>query len=346
MVELIKTCPIWGNEYRAQGTYDPETKLYEVEESERTFSGYKIIGQLLDSFVRPMPDSEKARLTTWLIDQWCIENYRPRITFRVCQGLISKQPLPVHVRADRLLTFISCNTRSQHFGKFVHFQEIWNKLIAWSESTDQSEVQFFLEYLEEKGWLERAPLGPQRGSNVHWRVSVEGHARVDEHLNDENTINSHQSSLSMRDDESTTKVQTTEDYDHDFFICHASEDKDDLVRELAELLRAKGSRVWYDEFTMKVGSRLRREIDRGLVNSRFGIVVVSEHFFAKEWPQKELDGLFSLDTQDQNRILPIWHKVTKDEVARRSPTLADIVALNTGIQSIGEIADELLAMVP
>ena len=132
---------------------------------------------------------------------------------------------------------------------------------------------------------------------------------------------------------------------YDFFICHASEDKDDLVRELAELLRAGGARVWYHEFTMKVGSRLRREIDRGLANSRFGIVVVTEHFFAKEWPQKELDGLFSLDTQEQSRILPVWHKVTKDEVARRSPTLADIVALNTGIQSIGEIADELLKMV-
>ena len=218
-------------------------------------------------------------------------------------------------------------------------------MLAWSESTDQSDVLYLLDYLEKKGWLERAPFGPQIGQYVNWRVSVEGHARVDEHWNEENVINSHQSSLSMRDDESTTKVRTTEDYDHDFFICHASEDKDDLVRELAELLRAGGAGVWYDEFAMKVGSRLRREIDRGLANSRFGIVVVSEHFFAKEWPQKELDGLFSLDTKNQNRILPIWHKVTKDEVARRSPTLADIVALNTGIQSIGEIADELLEMV-
>lgn len=131
---------------------------------------------------------------------------------------------------------------------------------------------------------------------------------------------------------------------YDFFICHASEDKDDFVRELAELLRAKGARVWYDEFTIRVGNRLRREIDRGLVNSRFGIVIVSDHFFAKEWPQKELDGLFSLDTEEQSRILPIWHKVTKDEVARHSPTLADIVALNTGVQSAEEIADELLRM--
>ena len=133
---------------------------------------------------------------------------------------------------------------------------------------------------------------------------------------------------------------------YDFFICHASEDKDDVVQELAEILRDKGAEVWYDTFELKVGSRLRREIDRrGLVNSRYGIVVVSSHFFAKDWPQRELDGLFSLDTQDQSKILPIWHKVTKDEVSERSPILAGILALNTGVQSIEEIADELMTRI-
>ena len=132
---------------------------------------------------------------------------------------------------------------------------------------------------------------------------------------------------------------------YDFFICHASEDKDEVVRELAERLRSRRAKVWYDEFTLSVGSRLRREIERGLVHSRFGIVVVSESFFAKDWPQRELDGLFSLDTKEQSRILPIWHKVTRDEVAQRSPILADLVALNTGVQSIDTIVEELLLKV-
>ena len=132
---------------------------------------------------------------------------------------------------------------------------------------------------------------------------------------------------------------------YDFFICHASEDKDEVVRELAERLRSRGANVWYDEFTLSVGSRLRREIERGLAHSRFGIVVVSESFFAKDWPQRELDGLFALDTKEQSRILPIWHKVTRDEVAQRSPILADLVALNMGVQSIDTIVEELLLKV-
>ena len=133
--------------------------------------------------------------------------------------------------------------------------------------------------------------------------------------------------------------------DYDFFICHASEDKESLVRHLAETLEAKGASVWYDEFTLSVGDSLRREIDRGLANSQFGVVVLSEAFFKKEWPQRELDGLVTLEIQGRSRILPIWHKVSLDEVARYSPTLADKVALNTSLKSVDDIAVELLGLV-
>jgi hypothetical protein len=130
--------------------------------------------------------------------------------------------------------------------------------------------------------------------------------------------------------------------EHDFFISHASEDKDGFVRELAGSLRAEGAKVWYDEFSLRVGDSLRRSIDRGLANSRFGVVILSEAFFRKEWPNRELDGLVALETQSESRILPIWHKVSKDEVARYSPTLADKVALNTSLKSIAEITSALM----
>lgn len=132
---------------------------------------------------------------------------------------------------------------------------------------------------------------------------------------------------------------------YDFFICHASEDKDGFVRKLAKALETRGARVWYDEFTLNVGDSLRREIDRGLGNSRFGVVVLSESFFNKEWPQKELDGLVTLEAHGLTRILPIWHKVSVDEVALYSPTLADKVALNTSLKSVEDIAEELFRLV-
>jgi len=130
----------------------------------------------------------------------------------------------------------------------------------------------------------------------------------------------------------------------DLFISHASEDKDEFVRPLADVLQALGVDVWYDEFQLKVGDSLRRSIDKGLANSRFGVVVLSSAFFAKNWPQYELDGLVAREMNGAKVILPIWHRVTKDEVMKFSPTLADRVALNSSIKSIQEIAVELASV--
>ncbi len=128
---------------------------------------------------------------------------------------------------------------------------------------------------------------------------------------------------------------------HDAFISHASEDKPDLVRPLAEALTAKGLRIWYDEFQLTVGDSLRRSIDKGLVGSRFGIVVLSPDFFAKNWPQYELDGLVAKENEGKKVILPLWHRISKNDVMKYSPSLADRVALNTAMFTIQELADKL-----
>ncbi len=132
---------------------------------------------------------------------------------------------------------------------------------------------------------------------------------------------------------------------YDLFISHASEDKEDLVRPLAVALESLGVHVWYDEFTLKVGDSLRRSIDSGLSNSRFGTVVLSSSFFQKNWTQYELDGMTAREMDGRKMILPIWHKVTKNEVLQFSPTLADKIALNTSISSIEEIAQSITEVV-
>ena len=93
---------------------------------------------------------------------------------------------------------------------------------------------------------------------------------------------------------------------YDVFISHASEDKSHFVRELAIKLEEQQIIVWYDEFSLKPGSSLRRSIDFGLSKSRFGIVVLSNNFFKKEWPNWELDGLVARQNSLENEmIIPI-----------------------------------------
>lgn len=129
---------------------------------------------------------------------------------------------------------------------------------------------------------------------------------------------------------------------HDVFICHASEDKDDFARPLAEALRAHHLEVWYDEFTLSVGDSLRETIDRGLSSSRFGIVVLSPSFIQKRWPIRELNGLVARETAEGRKlILPVWHNVGRDDVLKFSPPLADLRA-SLSEAGIDTVVNELL----
>lgn len=123
----------------------------------------------------------------------------------------------------------------------------------------------------------------------------------------------------------------------DVFICHASEDKNSFVRPLAEKLKEKHIEVWYDEFSLSPGDSLRRSIDIGLSKSRYGIVVLSRNFIKKEWSNWELDGLVQRQIDEKtNLIIPIWHKISKKDVIRFSPPLADKIAImsNRGLDSV------------
>jgi hypothetical protein len=80
---------------------------------------------------------------------------------------------------------------------------------------------------------------------------------------------------------------------YDVFVCHASEDKG-FVARLVNALKGRGVKVWYDEDLLRWGDGLRGAIDRGLANSRYGIVVFSKAFLKKKhWTEHELNGLFA-----------------------------------------------------
>jgi hypothetical protein len=128
---------------------------------------------------------------------------------------------------------------------------------------------------------------------------------------------------------------------YDVFISHASEDKDAIVRSLANALTAKGLKVWYDEFSLRIGDSLRQKIDRGLASSRVGLVVLSPSFIAKGWTNYELDGIVTRTVSGEQILLPIWHNITKQQVIDFSPSLADKVARSTATHTVEEIAAEI-----
>lgn len=132
---------------------------------------------------------------------------------------------------------------------------------------------------------------------------------------------------------------------HDVFISHASEDKDDFVRPLADALIAQGLNVWYDEMTLRIGDSLRQKIDKGLANSKVGLVVLSPSFIKKGWTNYELDGIVTRAVSGEQVLLPIWHNITKQQVVDFSSSIADKVARSTANHTIEEIAIEIAELI-
>jgi len=130
----------------------------------------------------------------------------------------------------------------------------------------------------------------------------------------------------------------------DAFISHASEDKVGVVEPLAEELRKRNIKVWYDKWVLKIGDRLLDNIDNGLVKSRYGIVVLSPDFLRKEWPKNELEGLMQKEIDGKKVILPVWHNIGRTSLLAYSPVLAGRMAGTTknGIKSLsGELINAM-----
>lgn len=132
--------------------------------------------------------------------------------------------------------------------------------------------------------------------------------------------------------------------EYDLFISHASEDKSEIVRPLAERLQNRGLRVWLDEQELTLGDSLRRSIDQGLSRSRYGLVILSPAFFHKEWPNKELDGLVAREDGREKVILPIWHNVGAADIIEYSPALADKLAVSTSL-GLAHVTDRIIEAV-
>lgn len=127
---------------------------------------------------------------------------------------------------------------------------------------------------------------------------------------------------------------------YDAFISHAGEDKETFVAPLASALRAAGLRIWYDDFTLRLGESVREAIDQGLARSHTGIVVASEHYFAKYWPRSEFNALVGL----RARLLPIRHGVDQEYIRKESPMLGDLKSIDSA-QPLGELVSQIVAAV-
>lgn len=141
--------------------------------------------------------------------------------------------------------------------------------------------------------------------------------------------------------EQVVQIARTDDGGRDLFLCHAWDDRQGAALELNNLLTDLEVSVWFSEMDVPLGTSLIRKIDKGLAGSRAGIVLVTPALFTslnnEGIAAQELSALLATD-----RVIPIVHGTTFDELRRVSPLLAARSGLDTAsYSSLEEVATKI-----
>jgi len=119
---------------------------------------------------------------------------------------------------------------------------------------------------------------------------------------------------------------TQEAKEYDAFLCHASEDKDAIVRPFAEAMEQQGLKPWFDKAEVRWGDSLVNKINHGLSRSKLVVVFVSPDFLGKKaWSEKEFNAAVSMEVNGKTVVLPLLCGVTRDQIQLHYPVISDKV---------------------
>jgi hypothetical protein len=130
----------------------------------------------------------------------------------------------------------------------------------------------------------------------------------------------------------------------DVFLCHAWDDRQGAAKELHDLLEARGVKVWFSEKDVGLGMPVLRTIDKGLANSRIGIVLVTPALLSRlpkeSISDRELSALLA-----RERLVPVVHQTTYEALREVSPLLASRTGLDTAEEPMADVAAKLAELV-
>lgn len=129
----------------------------------------------------------------------------------------------------------------------------------------------------------------------------------------------------------------------DLFLCHAWDDREGSATDLYDALMSNDASVWFSEKDVALGTQLLREIDKGLKNSRVGIVLVTPALLraidAGTIAERELSVLLA-----SGRVIPVAHGTTFEALREVSPMLASHAGLDTAQSSLEDVAAKIAAV--
>lgn len=189
-------CPIWGTPLHGQSQKSRDGKHVD---SPRAGGQYFITGTA-QATLGNKNESEKARLTSRLIEQRRLGEACPEVKTTTIEEAARQRPLSPRERADRLLRYIASelsHIADQFSECFDDREPEYQRRLAWSECIHVNELHYLMSYLQNQGWIEEVYQDT-------YRLSVDGHARLA--AIDETQAESSKAFVAMWFDKSTDEV--------------------------------------------------------------------------------------------------------------------------------------------
>jgi hypothetical protein len=132
---------------------------------------------------------------------------------------------------------------------------------------------------------------------------------------------------------------------NDVFLCHAWPDRQAAANDVYELLLGKDVSVWFSEVSLRPGTDMRVAIDRGLVSSRMGIVLVTPAMLEKLRTDRSIASNELSALLHRSLLVPVMHGVTFEELDQVTPTLASRGGFSTTEEPLEDIVVKIAELV-
>lgn len=134
----------------------------------------------------------------------------------------------------------------------------------------------------------------------------------------------------------------------DIFLCHASEDKSEVITPLVEALDSAEITYWYDQAEIRWGDSITEKVNEGLKISKYVVVILSEAFLPKKWPQRELNSALNAEASDgEVRVLPllVGSEMIREAIIEKYPLLNDkaYIVWDKGVDKVIDALNQRLA---
>lgn len=149
----------------------------------------------------------------------------------------------------------------------------------------------------------------------------------------------------VRDLESVRAATVLRTQVNDVFLCHAWPDRQAAANDVYELLLGENVSVWFSEVSLRPGTDMRVAIDRGLVSSRMGIVLVTPAMLDKLRTDRSIASNELSALLRRSLLVPVMHGVTFEELDQVTPTLASRGGFSTAEEPMEDIVVKIAELV-